>query len=122
MNKIQKTLFNLKYKIIFTFAIKFKIWHLVEDNRIKIGKTNLIYDLAKKYKLPVLTNWKELYKDCEVITPTDDLKNIVKYDNRVILTDIMIYQTALETIYILGRKNNTIIGFESQVDFNRRKN
>lgn len=119
MNRLRRILFNLKYKLIFIIAIKFKIWHLVENNQKGIGKTKVIHDLAKKYNLPVLTNWKELYKDCEVITPMDELPIITKYKDKVILTDAMLYQTSLETMYILGR-NNTLIGFTSQVDFNRR--
>lgn len=121
MNKIQKTWFNLRYKLIFIVAIKFKIWYLVEKNQKGIGKTKVIHDLAKKYNLPVLTNWKELYKDCEVITPMDKLQLIAKYKDKVILTDAMVYQTSLETIYLLGM-NNTLVGFTSQVDFNRRDN
>lgn len=119
MKKLRRILFNLKYKLIFSISIKFKIWHLVEKNQKEIGKTKVIHDLAKKYNLPVLTNWKELYKDCEVITPMDKLQLIAKYKDKVILTDIMVYQTSLEIMYILGR-NNTLVGFTSQVDFNRR--
>lgn len=119
MKKLRRILFNLKYKLIFSISIKFKIWHLVEKNQKGIGKTRVIHNLAKKYDLPVLTNWKELYKDCEVITPMDELPIITKYKDKVILTDAMLYQTSLETMYILGR-NNTLVGFTSQVDFNRR--
>ena len=119
MSNLYKFLFKVKYKLIFFIAIKFKIWKIIENNTKGIGKTKIIHSLAKKYDLPVLTTWKYLYKDCEVITPTDKLKTIMKYSNQVILVDTLVYPSSLEVMYVLS-KNNILVGFTSQVDFNRR--
>lgn len=120
LKTLKINIFQMKYKIIFTLAIKFKRWYLVENNKKSIGKSTLIYQLASKYNLPIYTNWEDLYKGYNVITPTDCLPRIMSFENKVILVDIMTYQTSLEIMYILSRKNNILIGFTSEVDFNRK--
>lgn len=111
-------LFHLKYKIKFIIDIKFKRWNVEYTTKIKCGKTNLIYELAMKYHLPVLTQFEELYKGCNVINPaTDSVERLCSFKDKVILVDAVHSMNLIETVYVLSGRNNILVGFESEVRF-----
>lgn len=109
--RIRISLFKLKYKIIFTLNIKFKMTHIVSNNERTIGKSTLIYELARKYNLPVFTNWKELYRGCNVINPLAGTNRMTAFNNTIILVDFLEMQTELTMLYVLQQRGNILIGF-----------
>lgn len=119
MNKLSKNLrikiFKMKYKILFTFSILFKKQNLISCGERAIGKTRLIYKLARKFRLPVFTNWDNLYRECDTYSPFDSIRRLTELSNKVILVDVYEMQTELEALYFLQQRGNILIGFKNKV-------